>query len=98
MLIVKKFGGTSVGNKERRDNVAKIDIEDYQKGHDIVVGLSTRGKCTDERIETARDINPRPSKREMNMLVTTGEQVSVTMMALAMGFLGVSAVSLNAFQ
>ena len=98
MLIVKKFGGTSVGNKERIFNVAKRCIEDYQKGHDIVVVLSAMGKSTDELIEMARDINPRPSKREMDMLVTTGEQVSVSMMALAMGFLGVPAVSLNAFQ
>ena len=98
MLIVKKFGGTSVGNKERIFNVAKRCIEDYQKGHDIVVVLSAMGKSTDELIEMARDINPRPSKREMDMLVTTGEQVSVAMMALAMGFLGVPAVSLNAFQ
>ena len=81
MLIVKKFGGTSVGNKERIFNVAKRCIEDYQKGHDIVVVLSAMGKSTDELIEMARDINPRPSKREMDMLVTTGEQVSVSMMA-----------------
>ena len=87
-----------MGNKERIFNVAKRCIEDYQKGHDIVVVLSAMGKSTDELIEMARDINPRPSKREMDMLVTTGEQVSVAMMALAMGFLGVPAVSLNAFQ
>ena len=98
MLIVKKFGGTSVGNKERIFNVAKRCIEDYRKGHDVVVVLSAMGKSTDELIEMAREINPSPSKREMDMLLTTGEQVSVSMMALAMGFLGVPAVSLNAFQ
>ena len=88
MLIVKKFGGTSVGNKERIFNVAKRCIEDYRKGHDVVVVLSAMGKSTDELIEMAREINPSPSKREMDMLLTTGEQVSVSMMALAMGFLG----------
>ena len=98
MLIVKKFGGTSVGNKERIFNVARRCIEDYQKGNDIVVVLSAMGKSTDDLIEMARDINPKPSKREMDMLMTTGEQISVSLMALAMGFLGVPAVSLNAFQ
>ena len=74
MLIVKKFGGTSVGNKERILNVAKRCIEDYQKGNDVVVVLSAMGKSTDELINMAKDINPTPSKRELDMLVTTGEQ------------------------
>ena len=98
MLIVKKFGGTSVGNKERILNVAKRCIEDYQKGNDVVVVLSAMGKSTDELINMAKDINPTPSKREMDMLMTTGEQVSVSLMAMAMGSLGVPAISLNAFQ
>ena len=98
MLIVKKFGGTSVGNKERILNVAKRCIEDYQKGNDVVVVLSAMGKSTDELIDMAKDINPTPSKREMDMLMTTGEQVSVSLMAMAMGSLGVPAISLNAFQ
>ena len=98
MLIVKKFGGTSVGNKERILNVAKRCIEDYQKGNDVVVVLSAMGKSTDELIDMAKDINPTPSKREMDMLMTTGEQVSVSLMAMAMAQLGVRAVSLNAFQ
>ena len=98
MLIVKKFGGTSVGNKERILNVAKRCIEDYQKGNDVVVVLSAMGKSTDELIDMAKDINPTPSKREMDMLMTTGEQVSVSLMAMAMGSLGVPAITLNAFQ
>lgn len=98
MLIVKKFGGTSVGNKERIFNVAKRCIEDYKKGNDIVVVLSAMGKSTDELIAKAKDINPNPSKREMDMLLTTGEQTSVALMAMAMDVLGVPAVSLNAFQ
>lgn len=98
MLIVKKFGGTSVGNKDRIFNIARRVIEDYQKGHDIVLVLSAMGKSTDDLLKMARDVNPNPSKRELDMLMSTGEQVSVSMMAMAMGFLGVPAVSLNAFQ
>lgn len=98
MLVVKKFGGTSVADKERIFNVAKRCIEDYKKGNDVVVVLSAMGKYTDELIAKARDINPNPSKREMDMLYTTGEQTSVALMAMAMDALGVPAVSLNAFQ
>lgn len=98
MLIVKKFGGTSVGNKERIFNVARRCIEDYKAGNDIVVVLSAMGKSTDELIAKAKDINPHPSKRELDMLMVTGEQVSVSLMAMAMDALGVPAVSLNAFQ
>lgn len=98
MLIVKKFGGTSVGNKERIFNVARRCIEDYKKGNDIVVVLSAMGKSTDELIAKAKDINPNPSKRELDMLMVTGEQVSVSLMAMAMDALGVPAISLNAFQ
>ena len=98
MLIVKKFGGTSVGNKERIFNVARRCIDDYKKGHDVIVVLSAMGKSTDELIFKAKDINPEPSKREMDMLLTTGEQVSVALMALAISSLGVPCISLNAFQ
>lgn len=98
MLIVKKFGGTSVANKERIFNVAKRCIKDYEKGHDVVVVLSAMGKYTDELIAKAKDINPNPPKREMDMLYTIGEQMSVSLMAMAMAELGVRAVSLNAFQ
>lgn len=96
MLIVKKFGGTSVANKERIFNVARRCIADYQKGNDVVVVLSAMGKMTDELIAKARDINPSASKRELDMLLTTGEQTSAALMA--MGALGVPAISLNAFQ
>lgn len=98
MLIVKKFGGTSVANKERIFNVARRCIADYQKGNDVVVVLSAMGKMTDELIAKARDINPSASKRELDMLLTTGEQTSAALMAMAMGALGVPAISLNAFQ
>ena len=98
MLIVKKFGGTSVANKERIFNVAKRCIEDYKKGNDVVVVLSAMGKYTDELITMAKDINEKPPKREMDMLFTIGEQMSVALMAMAMDSMGIPAVSLNAFQ
>ena len=65
MLIVKKFGGTSVANKERIFNVARRCIEDYKKGHDVIVVLSAMGKYTDELVSMAKDINPYPPKREI---------------------------------
>lgn len=98
MLIVKKFGGSSIADKERIFNVAERCIEDYKKGNNVVVVLSAMGKTTDQLIEKAHEINPRPSKREMDMLLVTGEQVSVALLSMAMETLGVPAVSLNAVQ
>lgn len=98
MLIVKKFGGSSVADKEHIFNVARRCIEDYNKGHDVVVVLSAMGKTTDGLLAKAHEINPHPSKRELDMLLVTGEQVSVSLMAMAMGALGVQAISLNAAQ
>lgn len=98
MLIVKKFGGSSVADKERILNVAERCVEDYKKGNDVVVVLSAMGKTTDHLIDMAHDINPNPSKREMDMLLATGEQTSVALMSMAMATLGVPSVSLNAFQ
>ena len=98
MLIVKKFGGSSVADKEHIFNVARRCIEDYQKGHSVVVVLSAMGKTTDHLLAQAADINPNASKRELDMLLVTGEQVSVALMAMAMQALGVSAISLNAHQ
>lgn len=98
MLIVKKFGGTSVADKERIFNVARRCMEDYKKGNEVVVVLSAMGKQTDVLLSMAKDINPHASKREIDMLLTTGEQISVSLMAMALDALGVPAVSLNAFQ
>ena len=98
MLIVKKFGGTSVGNTEGIFNVAKRCIEDWQRGNDVVVVLSAMGKYTDELIDMAKQVNENPPKREMDMLFTIGEQMSVSLMAMAMNALRVPAISLNAFQ
>ncbi len=98
MLIVKKFGGSSVADKDRIFNVAKRCIEEYNKGNDVVVVLSAMGKTTDGLLKQAAEINPNAPKRELDMLLTTGEQMSVAYMAMAMAALGVPAVSLNAFQ
>ncbi|MBO5198741.1 MAG: aspartate kinase [Lachnospiraceae bacterium] len=98
MLVVKKFGGTSVADKERIFNVARRCMEEYQKGNDVVVVLSAMGKQTDVLLAQAREINPNPPKREIDMLLTTGEQISVSLMAMALASLGIPAVSLNAFQ
>lgn len=98
MLIVKKFGGSSVANPERIFNVARRCIEDYNAGNDVVVVLSAMGDTTDDLIALAKKINPNPQKREMDMLMSTGEQISVALMSMAMNALGVRSISLNAFQ
>ena len=98
MLIVKKFGGSSVANKTRIFRVAERCIEDYRAGHDVVVVLSAMGDTTDDLIAMAHSIHANPKKRELDMLLTTGEQVSVSLMAMAMQSPDVPAVSLNAFQ
>ena len=84
MLIVKKFGGSSVANAERVFNVARRIIEDYKKGNDIVVVVSAQGDTTDDLIAKAKEINPKnPSKREMDMLLASGEQISISLLALS---------------
>lgn len=98
MLIVKKFGGTSVADKEKIMHVADICVKEYEKGNQVVVVLSAMGKQTDELLAQAKDINPRAPKREIDMLLTTGEQISVALMAMALNSLGVPAISFNAFQ
>ena len=98
MLIGKKFGGTSVANAERIFNVARRCVEEYQKGNQVVVVLSAMGDTTDDLLELAATISAKPSKRELDMLMSTGEQVSVSLCAMAIQELGVPAVSLNAFQ
>lgn len=98
MLIVKKFGGSSVADKERIYNVARRCVEDYRKGNDIVVVLSAMGKTTDNLLKMAAEISDRPSKRELDALLSTGEQVSVALASMAVQELGVPSVSLNAYQ
>lgn len=98
MLVVKKFGGSSVADKDRIFNVARRCAEEFQSGNDVVVVLSAMGDTTDELLAKAEEINPFPSKRELDMLLATGEQVSVAMLAMALHYLHVPAISLNAFQ
>ena len=98
MLIVKKFGGTSVADPERIRNVARRCVEEYRRGNDVVVVLSAMGDSTDDLLALADKITDRPSKRELDMLLGTGEQVSVALTAMAVQGMGVPCVSLNAFQ
>lgn len=98
MLVVKKFGGSSVKDKEHIFNVARRCAEEYLMGNDVIVVLSAMGDTTDELLEKANEINPYPSKREMDMLLTTGEQMSTALLAMALQFLNIPAISLNAFQ
>ncbi|MDO4734274.1 MAG: aspartate kinase [Lachnospiraceae bacterium] len=98
MLIVKKFGGTSVGDPDRIRNVARRCVEEYKKGNDVVVVLSAMGDTTDDLLELASKISSKPSKRELDMLMSTGEQVSVSLCAMAIMEMGYPAISLNAFQ
>ncbi len=98
MLIVKKFGGSSVADKTCIFRVAERCAEDYRNGDDVIVVLSAMGDTTDELIEKAKEIHPNPPKREMDMLLTTGEQISAALMSMALHSLGVPAISLNAFQ
>jgi len=97
-LIIQKFGGSSVANAECVQRVAWIIAEKYTEGNDIVVVLSAQGDTTDELIEKAREINPNPSKREMDVLLSTGEQASVALMAMALEKLGMPVVSLTGWQ
>ncbi len=98
MLIVKKFGGSSVADAERVRHVAGLIKEDVDLGHRVVVVLSAQGKTTDALIAKACEITPNPNRRELDMLITTGEQQSVALMAMALQAIGCKAVSLNAFQ
>lgn len=98
MLIVQKYGGSSVADATRVLNVAKRIMRTRMEGHDVVVVLSAQGKTTDGLIAKAKEINHKPSRREMDMLLSTGEQQSVALMAMAISAIGGRAVSLNASQ
>ncbi len=97
-LIVQKFGGSSVRDAERVMNVARRVIETYKAGNSVVVVVSAQGDTTDDLIEKAREINPKATKREMDMLLSTGEQISIALLAMAIQSLGVNAVSLTGWQ
>jgi aspartate kinase len=97
-LIVQKFGGSSVANVERIQHVAKRVAAYKKRGHDLVVVVSALGDTTDELIELANKINPDPSEREMDMLLSTGEQISVALLAMALHKLGCEAISFTGLQ
>ncbi|MCI9272356.1 MAG: aspartate kinase [Clostridiales bacterium] len=97
-LIVQKFGGSSVANAERVFNVAGIVTDTYKKGNDVVVVVSAQGDTTDDFIEKANEINTEPSKREMDVLLSAGEQISMSLLAMAIEKLGYPVVSLTGWQ
>ena len=97
-LIVQKFGGTSVRDAKRIRNVAGIIAETYLAGNDVIVVLSAQGDTTDDLIAKAEEINPHASKREMDMLLAAGEEISISLLTMALQELGVSAISLTGWQ
>ncbi|MCL2201656.1 MAG: aspartate kinase [Oscillospiraceae bacterium] len=97
-LIVQKFGGSSVADAEKIERVAWIIAEKYSEGNDMVVVLSAQGDTTDDLLAKAMEINPNPSKREMDMLLSAGEQMSVALMAMQLEKLGLPVVSLTGWQ
>ena len=97
-LIVQKFGGSSVKDAKHIQNVAGIIAETYLQGNDVMVVLSAQGDTTDDLIAKAEEINPHASKREMDMLLATGEQISVALCAMALQAMGLPCISLTAWQ
>ena len=97
-LIVQKFGGSSVRDAQRIRNVAGIIADTYRAGNQVMVVLSAQGDTTDDLIEKAREINPKASKRETDMLLSTGEQISIALCAMALEGMGLPVVSLAAWQ
>jgi aspartate kinase len=98
MLIVQKFGGSSVADAEKINRVAGIIADTYADGNDVVVVLSAQGDTTDDLIAKAAEVNPKASKREMDVLLSTGEQISVALMSMALERMGLPVVSLTGWQ
>ena len=97
-LIVQKFGGSSVADANKLRNVARIITDTYQRGNEVVVVLSAQGDTTDDLIEKAKELNPHASKREMDMLLSTGEQISISLCAMCIESMGYQAISLTGWQ
>ena len=97
-LVVQKFGGTSVADSEKILAAARKAVRAHQKGQQVVMVVSAMGKNTDTLIDLAKQVNDRPPAREMDMLLSTGEQVSVALVAMAIDSLGYKAVSLTGAQ
>lgn len=97
-LIVQKFGGSSVANKEKLDNVARIITAEHDKGNDVIVVVSAQGDTTDDLIAKAKEINPHPAAREMDFLISTGEQISAALLTMTIKRMGYRAVPLTGWQ
>ncbi|MGD6974221.1 aspartate kinase [Bacillus altitudinis] len=97
-LIVQKFGGTSVGSTEKIRNAAERVIAEREAGNDVVVVVSAMGKSTDVLVDLAKELTDEPSKREMDMLLTTGEQVTISLLAMALQAKGYDAISFTGWQ
>ena len=97
-LVVQKFGGTSVADSEKILAAARKAVRARQQGHQVVMVVSAMGKNTDRLVELAGEVNDNPPAREMDMLLSTGEQVSVALMAMAIDSMGYEAVSLTGGQ
>ena len=97
-LIVQKFGGSSVANTERIFNVARIITDTYKTGNSVIAVVSAQGDTTDDLIEKAKEVNPNASKREMDALLSTGEQISAALLAMAIQSMGYPVISFNGPQ
>lgn len=97
-IVVQKFGGSSVKDADRIRNVASIITDTYKQGNNVVVVVSAQGDTTDELIEKAREINPNASKREMDVLLSCGEQISISLLAMELERLGYPVVSMTGWQ
>lgn len=98
MLIVQKFGGSSVADAERVRRVAGIITDTYKAGNDVIVVVSAQGDTTDDLIAKAQELNPKASKREMDMLMSAGEQISISLLAMAIEAMGYPVISLLGWQ
>ena len=96
--IVMKFGGTSVATTEKIANVARRIQMEKEKGNEVVVVVSAMGKSTDELVDLANELSDAPSKREMDMLLSTGEQITMSLLAIKLSTLGIDAISLTGWQ
>lgn len=97
-LIVQKFGGSSVADVERLRRVAGIVTDTYKAGNGVIVVVSAQGDTTDDLIEKAKEVNENPSKREMDMLLSTGEQISASLLAMTIESMGFPVISLTGWQ
>ena len=96
--IIHKYGGTSIGSIEKIKSVAKKIILEKEKGNDVVVVVSAMGKTTNKLVDLAKEISSNPDKREFDVLLSTGEQISISLLAIAIKSLGYDAISFTGYQ